>query len=76
MVAVHVGHEDPPQLGDAQLTAQELAPVGLTAVEQPELSPLGQAQGHGRDVAGAVDPRTGAQKGDLHGWSVSRCRTG
>ena len=53
VVAVHVGDEDPPQLGDPQLAAQELVLGGLAAVEQPELGPLGQAQGHGRDVAGA-----------------------
>ena len=72
MVAVHVGHEHPPQLAHPQLAAQELVLGALAAVEQPQLRPLGQAQGHGRHIAAAGGhPRTGAEKGDLQAAEAS-----
>ena len=44
---MHVGDEDAPQLADPQIAAQKLMLGALTAVEQPELRALRQAQGHG-----------------------------
>ena len=68
VIAVHVGNEYPPQLGEAEVAAQELMLRSLTAVEQPKLRPLGQPQGDGRNVACPCrDAGTGAEKGDLHG---------
>ena len=46
VVTVHVGDEDPTQLADPQLTAQELMLGALAAIKQPDLRPLRQAQGH------------------------------
>jgi len=67
VVAMHVADEDAPQLGHAQRAAQELMLRALATVEQPELSPLRQAEGHRRDIAGAGgDTGAGAKKGDLH----------
>ena len=72
MVAVHVGHEHPPQLAHPQVTAQELVLGALAAVEQPELRPLGQAQGHGGHIAAAGGhPGAGAEKGDLQAVDAS-----
>ena len=50
---MHVGHKDAAQLRHPQITAQELVLGGFATVEQPQLRPLGQAQGHRRNIAGA-----------------------
>ena len=67
MVSMHVGDEDPPQLGNPEVTAQKLVLGALTTVKQPELGPLRQAHGHRRNVATpGGNAGAGAEKGDLH----------
>ena len=68
MVTVHVGDEHPAQLRQAQITAKELMLRSFSAVEQPHLRALWQAQGHCGDVAGpGGHPRTRTEKSDLQG---------
>ncbi len=51
VVAVHVGDEDAADLAGAQIAAEELVLGAFTAVEEPDLGALGQAEGDTGDVA-------------------------
>jgi len=68
MITMHVSYKDTADLANPQIAAEKLMLGTFPTVKQPDLSPLGQAEGNTRNIArsrwytGAC-----AQEGNLQG---------
>jgi hypothetical protein len=66
MVAVEVGDKDPPNPTQLEVGPQDLVLGRFAAVEQPEVSALGERQRNAGDVASqGWRASAGAEKGEL-----------